>query len=70
MQIFQMLDMINVPDPKCVRLRDLKKGKMTSNFFNAFVNVHKYYEQEVTEGSERAAIEVGILIKAVFACLF
>jgi serine/threonine-protein phosphatase 2A regulatory subunit B'' len=66
----QMLDVINYRsgtghgrDVEGVRLADLKRaGRMAATFLNAFINVVKYYDQEVESGnSERnATLEVRV----------
>ncbi len=54
---FQLLDIIQPRDPEKIRLSDLKRSRMSCNFFNTFVNIHKYYEQE-SECSEKPSVKV------------
>ncbi len=52
-----MYDIIRPKDNGKIRLGDLKKSRMSGHFLNAFINVHKYYDQESSE-TERASVRV------------
>uniref|UniRef100_A0A915ITF2 EF-hand domain-containing protein n=1 Tax=Romanomermis culicivorax TaxID=13658 RepID=A0A915ITF2_ROMCU len=45
----QMLDILKPTQNGCISLRDLKRSKMTSVFFDTFINVEKYLEHEQKE---------------------
>uniref|UniRef100_A0AC34QV43 Uncharacterized protein n=1 Tax=Panagrolaimus sp. JU765 TaxID=591449 RepID=A0AC34QV43_9BILA len=53
--INQVLDMVNPKDGK-IRRSDLKQCKLAHKFFNTFVNVNKYVEQESDSFADLLAI--------------
>uniref|UniRef100_A0A914WNS2 EF-hand domain-containing protein n=1 Tax=Plectus sambesii TaxID=2011161 RepID=A0A914WNS2_9BILA len=55
----QLLDIVNPKLEDRVTLSDIKKCQMCTRFFNAFINVHKYYEQESADG-ERASVKTDL----------